>query len=150
MFVITWSKIQISLRSMKTILLISSLLLVSVIGLSQSTEKKGAFIVVDKEVHDFGNVVFGSPASCEFVITNTGIKPLTITSCKGSCGCTIPSCSELPILPNGTYTMTVQYDTKREGPINKSVTIWSNAVNEPVKVVRIKGSVGLETTIINK
>jgi len=135
---------------MKTILLISSLLLVSVIGLSQSTEKKGAFIVVDKEVHDFGNVVFGSPASCEFVITNTGIKPLTITSCKGSCGCTIPSCSELPILPNGTYTMTVQYDTKREGPINKSVTIWSNAVNEPVKVVRIKGSVGLETTIINK
>jgi len=150
MFVVTWSKIQISLRSMKTILLISSLFLVSVIGLSQSTEKKGAVIVVDKEVHDFGSVVFGSSASCEFVITNTGVKPLIITSCKGSCGCTIPSCSELPILPNGTYTMTVKYDTKREGPINKSVTIWSNAVNEPVKVVRIKGSVGLETTIINK
>jgi hypothetical protein len=135
---------------MKTILLISSLLLVSVIGLSQSTEKKGAFIVVDKEVHDFGSVEFGSPSSCEFVITNTGVKPLTITSCKGSCGCTIPSCSELPILPNGTYTMIVKYDTKREGPINKSVTIWSNAVNEPVKVVRIKGSVSPETTIVNK
>jgi hypothetical protein len=106
---------------MKTILLISSLFLVSVIGLSQSTEKKGAVIVVDKEVHDFGSVVFGSSASCEFVITNTGVKPLIITSCKGSCGCTIPSCSELPILPNGTYTMTVKYDTKREGQINKSV-----------------------------
>jgi hypothetical protein len=35
----------------------------------------------------------------------------------------------------------VKYDTKRPGPINKSVTINSNAVNEPVKVVRIKGNV---------
>lgn len=135
---------------MKTILITLSLFLVSVIGLSQQTERDGAFIVVDKEMHDFGSVEFGSPLSCEFIITNTGTKPLNITSCKGSCGCTVPVCSQIPILPNGTYTMTVKYDTKREGPINKSVTIWSNAVNEPVKVVRIKGSVRPETTIMNK
>ena len=135
---------------MKTILITLSLFLVSVIGLSQQTERDGAFIVVDKEMHDFGSVEFGSPLSCEFIITNTGIKPLNITSCKGSCGCTVPVCSQIPILPNGTYTMTVKYDTKREGPINKSVTIWSNAVNEPVKVVRIKGGVRPETTIMNK
>jgi len=36
----------------------------------------------------------------------------------------------------------VKYDTKRPGPINKSVTITSNASNEPNKVVRIKGNVG--------
>ena len=135
---------------MKTLLLISSLLLVSVVGLSQSSVKDGAFIVVDRELHDFGSVEFGSIASCEFVITNTGTKPLNITSCKGSCGCTVPTCSNLPILPNGTYTMVVKYDTKREGPINKSVTIWSNAVNEPVKVLRIKGSVTPETPIMTK
>jgi hypothetical protein len=46
--------------------------------------------------------------------------------------------------------MVVKYDTKREGPINKSVTIWSNSVNEPVKVLRIKGSVRPETTIMTK
>lgn len=135
---------------MRTLLLISSLLLVSVVGLSQSSEKDGAFIVVDKELHDFGSVEFGSVATCEFVITNIGTKPLNITSCKGSCGCTVPTCSPIPILPNGTYTMVVKYDTKREGPINKSVTIWSNAVNEPVKVLRIKGSVRPETTIMTK
>ena len=50
---------------MKTILLISSLLLVSVVGLSQSSLKDGALIVVDKEVHDFGSVWFGSVASCD-------------------------------------------------------------------------------------
>jgi hypothetical protein len=38
----------------------------------------------------------------------------------------------------------VKYDTKRSGPINKSVTINSNAVNEPAKVVRIKGNVGAD------
>lgn len=135
---------------MKTLLLISSLLVVSVLGFSQPTEKDGAFIVADRESHDFGSVVFNSVASCEFVITNTGTKPLNITSCKGSCSCTVPTCSPIPILPNGTYTIVVKYDTKREGPINKSVTIWSNAVNEPVKVLRIKGSVRPETTIMTK
>jgi len=35
----------------------------------------------------------------------------------------------------------VKYDTKRIGPINKSVTITSNASNEPTKVIRIKGKV---------
>jgi len=37
--------------------------------------------------------------------------------------------------------MVVTYDSKREGPINKSITINSNAVNEPYLVVRIKGNV---------
>jgi hypothetical protein len=35
----------------------------------------------------------------------------------------------------------VKYDTKRAGAINKNVTITSNAVNEPNKVIRIKGNV---------
>ena len=37
--------------------------------------------------------------------------------------------------------ITVKYDTKRVGAINKSVTISSNATNTPEKVVRIKGNV---------
>ena len=135
---------------MRTIFLTLSLLFVSLIGFTQQTEKDGAFIVVDKEVHDFDYVDFDSPAVCEFVITNKGVKPLTISHCKGSCGCTVPTCESTPILPGGTYTMVVKYDTKREGPINKSITIWSDAVNEPVKVVRIKGWVKPETTVISK
>jgi hypothetical protein len=59
---------------MKTILITLSLFLVSVIGLSQQTERDGAFIVVDKEVHDFGSVEFDSPAICEFILTNIGTK----------------------------------------------------------------------------
>ena len=45
------------------------------------------------------------------------------------------------IAPGAKGTITVKYDTKRPGAINKSVTITSNAVNEPTKVIRIKGTV---------
>ena len=74
-------------------------------------------------------------------MTNTGDQPLIITNCQGSCGCTVPKCEKEPIKPGQTSTITVKYDTNRVGPINKSVTISSNATNAPEKIVRIKGNV---------
>jgi len=109
---------------------------------AQNQVTSGPSITVDKEVHDYGDVAYGGDGSCEFKVTNTGTEPLIISKCKGSCGCTVPKCDPNPILPAETSIITVKYDTKRPGPINKSVTINSNAVNEPVKVVRIKGNVG--------
>ena len=65
-----------------------------------------------------------------------------ISDAKGSCGCTVPTYSKEPIAPGAKGSITVTYDTKRPGPITKSVTIMSNALNEPTKVIRIKGMVG--------
>lgn len=101
----------------------------------------GPMISIDKEVHDYGTIPQGADGACEFIVSNTGTAPLTITRCKGSCGCTVPKCEKAPIKPGETSTISVKYDTKRVGPINKSVTITSNAVNEPTKVIRIKGKV---------
>ncbi|MCU0319531.1 MAG: DUF1573 domain-containing protein [Flavobacteriales bacterium] len=101
----------------------------------------GPMISVDKEVHDYGNIAQGANGTCEFVVTNTGDAPLILTNCKGSCGCTVPKCDTEPIKPGAKTTITVKYDTKRPGPINKSVTISSNATNAPEKIVRIKGNV---------
>jgi len=116
------------------------------IGLSQTLSAQtpvasGPSIIVDKEVHDYGDVPFGGDGTCEFKVTNSGTEPLILSKCKGSCGCTVPKCDPNPILPGESSVITVKYDTKRPGPINKSVTINSNATNEPVKVVRIKGTV---------
>ena len=116
------------------------------IGLSQTLTAQtpvasGPSIIVDKEVHDYGDVPFGGDGTCEFKVTNSGTEPLILSKCKGSCGCTVPKCDPNPILPGESSVITVKYDTKRPGPINKSVTINSNATNEPVKVVRIKGTV---------
>jgi hypothetical protein len=109
---------------------------------AQNQVTSGPAINVDKEVHDYGDVAFGGDGTCEFKVTNSGTEPLILSKCKGSCGCTVPKCDPNPILPGESSVITVKYDTKRPGPINKSVTINSNASNEPVKVVRIKGNVG--------
>ncbi|MFM7770727.1 MAG: DUF1573 domain-containing protein [Bacteroidota bacterium] len=108
---------------------------------AQSQVVTGPAIAVDKEVHDYGTIPYGGNGACEFKVTNVGTEPLTLSKCKGSCGCTVPTCDTTPILPGGSSLIQVKYDTKRAGAINKSVTINSNAVNEPVKVVRIKGTV---------
>lgn len=101
----------------------------------------GPVISLDKTTHDYGTITQGANGACEFIVTNTGTEPLIISRCKGSCGCTVPKCDKDPIMPGASSAISVKYDTKRIGPINKSVTITSNATNEPTKVIRIKGKV---------
>jgi hypothetical protein len=101
----------------------------------------GPVISLDKTTHDYETITQGGNGACEFTVTNTGTEPLIISRCKGSCGCTVPKCDKDPIMPGATSAISVKYDTKRIGPINKSVTITSNASNEPTKVIRIKGRV---------
>lgn len=101
----------------------------------------GADVSFEKDVHDFGTMKQYGDASTEFTFTNTGSAPLIISNAKGSCGCTVPSWPKEPIMPGESSSIKVKYDSKRVGPINKSVTISSNATNEPTKVIRIKGMI---------
>jgi hypothetical protein len=101
----------------------------------------GPMISIDKDVHDYGTIKQGADGNCTFTVTNTGDQPLIIAECKRSCGCTTPKCDTAPIPPGKTTVIQVHYDTNRVGPINKSVTIVSNATNAPSKVVNIKGTI---------
>lgn len=101
----------------------------------------GAEISFDKETHDYGTMQQHANGECVFVFTNTGSEDLVISNAKGSCGCTVPSWPREPIAPGKTGELKVKYDTKRIGLINKSVTIQSNATNNPVKIIRIKGEI---------
>ncbi|MFK7785197.1 MAG: DUF1573 domain-containing protein [Crocinitomicaceae bacterium] len=115
------------------------------VAVAQETEAEvvadGAKIEFAKETHDYGTLKYGGNGQCTFEFTNNGTEPLIIQNAKGSCGCTVPSWPKEPLAPGKTASMTVKYDTKRPGAINKSVTITSNAVNTPVKVIRIKGNI---------
>lgn len=101
----------------------------------------GPMISLNKDTHDYGTIKMNADGNCEFMVTNTGTEPLIMSNCKGTCGCTVPKCEKNPIMPGESSAIKVAYDTKRVGPINKSVTITSNAVNDPTKVIRIKGTV---------
>ena len=94
-----------------------------------------------EEAHNFGNIKQDTENEHVFKFTNTGTEPLIISNARGSCGCTVPSWPKTPIKPGESAAIKVKYDSKRIGPINKSVTITSNASNEPNSVIRIKGAI---------
>jgi len=101
----------------------------------------GPEILLNEVTHDYGTVKYGANGNCEFVVTNTGNEPLIISSVKGSCSCMVPSWSKEPIAPGQSAIIKVKYDTQRPGPISKSLTVLSNAINEPTKLLRIIGKV---------
>jgi cyclophilin family peptidyl-prolyl cis-trans isomerase len=103
--------------------------------------EKGPKIQFNKEVHDYGIIEYSADPYCTFEFKNTGNESLLITEARGSCGCTVPEWPKEPIAPGSTGSIKVTYDTKRVGSFQKSVTIMSNAINEPTKVINIKGEV---------
>lgn len=84
-----------------------------------------------------------------FEFTNTGDEPLIITNVQSSCGCTVPSKPTEPIAPGKTGKIEVKYNM-HTGPIRKTITVESNAVNveEGRVAIKIKGEV-VEKPVVN-
>ncbi len=97
-------------------------------------------IKFNKLVHDYGTVQKEGDGVCAFEFQNIGKEPLVLSDVRSSCGCTVPEWPREPILPGKSNTIKVKYDTKRVGPINKTVTVTSNAKTASV-VLRIQGTV---------
>lgn len=77
-----------------------------------------------------------------FEFTNTGDADLIITNVQSTCGCTVPSKPTEPIKPGKTGKIDVKYNMN-PGPIRKTITVESNAVNveEGRVAIKIKGEV---------
>lgn len=97
-------------------------------------------IEFDKLVHDYGDIQQHGDGQCEFTFTNKGKEPLILSNVRSSCGCTVPEWPRQPVLPGQSDVISVKYDTKRVGVINKSIHVYSNATESPV-TLRIKGTV---------
>lgn len=97
-------------------------------------------ISFEKTVHDYGTIVQGADGTCEFKFTNTGKEPLILSKPQSSCGCTVPTWPQEPILPGKSDVIKVTYNTHNIGGINKTVTVTSNAKTSRV-VLSIKGTV---------
>ncbi|MFN0215344.1 MAG: DUF1573 domain-containing protein [Saprospiraceae bacterium] len=89
---------------------------------------------------DYGKVEKGSDKVRKFSFTNTGNEPLVIKSAKGSCGCTVPTYPQEPIMPGETKTIDVSYDTNRPGAFTKTVTLTTNETPD-THTLTIKGEV---------
>ena len=126
----------------KVIYLLGIMLLMAGAAKAQDAKiQSGPEIEFEKTVHDYGDVPYNGNGECEFRFTNTGNEPLLIQKPKSSCGCTIPSWPQEPILPGESDIIKVTYRTNRPGIINKTVTVTSNARKNSTVVLRIKGRV---------
>ncbi len=111
-------------------------------GMAQDAKKvKAPEIAFDYLVYDYGNIFENDPGECEFTFKNTGKEPLVLSNVYSSCGCTVPSWPKDPIMPGKTSTIKVKYNTSRVGGINKTVTVISNAEENPKVELRITGNV---------
>ena len=123
---------------MKKIMII---LCIGFLGTALYAQDAKAQIKFKSEVVDYGEIAKGSDGVRQFEFTNTGNAPLIISRVYSSCGCTIPKKPEKPIPPGGTGVIEVKYDTKRVGPIRKTITVTSNAGDNPTMAIKIKGTV---------
>lgn len=129
---------------MKKYLLIVLIITISIVGCAQSgnNNKSGdkPEMIFKKAEHNFGIIEYDGDGTHEFVFKNTSKLPLIITKVNSSCGCTTPEWSKEPVKPKKKGKIMVKFDTKRVGSFVKSVTVYSNAKNSPVRLV-IRGEV---------
>ena len=90
---------------------------------------------------NYGEISKGDNGIRIFKFTNIGSKPLIINKVYSSCGCTIPKKPSSPIGPGQSDEIQVKYDTNRVGPIRKTITVLSNAINSPTMSLKITGNV---------
>lgn len=126
---------------MKNIATIIAVVLMSSIGYTQNGPKI-EFKAKDNTI-DYGTVSKKNDNGIRsFEFTNTGDAPLIITNVLSTCGCTVPTKPNAPIMPGKTGKIDIKYNMQA-GPIRKTITVESNAVNyEGGRIpLKIKGDV---------
>jgi hypothetical protein len=125
-------------------IILISIILFTTVSCSEKSgkkaEKKAAKIEFKDTSHDFGELKFGSDGSCEFIFKNTGQSPLILDNVRSTCGCTVPEWTREPVHASNTGKIRVIYDTHRVGAFSKTLIVFSNASNSPVRLF-IKGKV---------
>lgn len=117
----------------RVISILSVLLLASTIIIAAAGPK---FKFKDANLtHDFGVVKQGSIAEYYFEFTNVGDQPLVIRDVQTSCGCTTPEFPKTPVAPGKSDKIKVGYKTDRVGPINRTLTVQSNAGDVTLKII---------------
>lgn len=130
---------------MKQIGLLIISVLFSIMMVEAQTKKPQVDMAFDKTIdgitaHDYGSIVYGANGKVDFEYTNQGKTPLIITDVKSSCGCTVPTWTKEPVEPGKKGVVSIVYNTTLPGVFNKTVVVYSNASNSPVRL-EVRGKV---------
>jgi hypothetical protein len=103
---------------------------------------KQSVVKWDQEMHDFGDIPKGIPATYEFTFTNNTKETIIITSVKPACGCTAANYTKTPVKPGEKGTVEATFNAASVAPFQKSVTVMTNEGGaEAIKTLSFKGKV---------
>lgn len=132
---------------MKTLILFLTLFIICISTFTLAQPK----IQFDTTIYDFGSVVESNESfKAKFWFTNIGTEPLVIGRVQTSGGgLASGGWPKEPVLPGKRDFIILQYYGRRIGPINKTATVTTNALNDNGTIIlRVKGEVLLKKTSI--
>jgi hypothetical protein len=122
----------------RTIILVGFFMLSMGTYAQETKGEKGPKISFSESMKDYGDITFGDSISYVFKFTNTGTEDLVIKNVVTTCSCTSRKYTEGPIAPGQSGELTVSFNSGNQdklGRQNKVITILSNAVNNPERVI---------------
>lgn len=131
---------------MKTLIIFCALFIICTLTCTFAQAK----IKFDTTIYDYGVVEeSGSSLVAKYWFTNIGTEPLTINRVQTSGGGLAPGrWPKETILPGNRDYIILNYDGRRIGPINKTATVTTNAVNDSYIVLQVRGEILLKKTTI--
>ena len=118
---------------------VKELYLMKITGESQpKTNATVTEMSVDRPEHDFGIFPMAEKQECTFRLTNIGKSFLVIHDVTTSCGCTKVEYRKEPVRPGESIELKVSYEAEESGRFNKTLTVYCNAKDSPIRL-RIKG-----------
>ncbi len=124
---------------MKRLIIITAICFSTIMTWGQNQTKE-AEIGFEKTEYDLGDLTHGMSSEYKIPFENSGDKPLVLSKVKTSCGCTASEWPREPIMPGKSGFITVRYNTSKTGSFQKSLNVFSNAINSNVHL-KIKGKV---------
>lgn len=114
----------------------------ALIILTINTSAKGqAKIQFENTSVSYDNIKAGSDGQRSFVFKNSGTETLIIDK-------VVSTSSHIKVIepgkriePGSSNQIKIIYDTSIPGPIRRTITLYSNATNQPVSALKVKGNV---------
>lgn len=85
----------------------------------------------EQTTQEMGTLLWQTPRTATFRLTNKSTSELRITHVDADCGCTSTDWTRTPIEPGGTGVVTATYDAELLGHFNKAVAVYTNIDEQP-------------------
>ncbi len=99
--------------------------------------------------HNFGKISQFEAQVHEFHFQNITDAPIVIDNVRTTCGCTSPSWSYAPILPDSSTTIAVHYDAKRIGTFKKKIKVFVSGQRK-AEILEVRGEVCVYNKLHNR